>query len=153
MDGARNRFSQIATAAAPDLGRRGPPLRQPGGSPAIALALGAVLALTLGNPWLSTTSDLARWLLQGSVVGLGFGIHLAAVLAAGASGIGYTLAGIGLALGLGALLGRLLKVDRETSWLISVGTAICGGSAIAAVGLAIQPAASRCRLRSLPSFC
>ena len=71
------------------------------------------------------------------MVGLGFGMSLSAVWQAGANGIGYTVAGIALTLTLGILLGRALKVEEQTSFLITAGTSICGGSAIAAVGPAI----------------
>ncbi|HEX8274535.1 MAG TPA: putative sulfate exporter family transporter [Longimicrobiaceae bacterium] len=103
-------------------------------SPALALALGAGLALTLGNPFPAQTGRASKKLLQACVVGLGFGMPLAAVWQAGASGIGYTVAGIATALLLGTLLGRWLRVERNTSVLITAGTSICGGSAIAAVG-------------------
>lgn len=109
----------------------------PRASPALALALGAGFALALGNPFPQRTARTSKWLLQASVVGLGFGMPLAAVLRAGASGIGYTVAGIATALGLGTLLGRWLRVERTTSFLVTAGTSICGGSAIAAVGPAI----------------
>lgn len=106
----------------------------PWASPALALALGATLALTLGNPFPERTSKASKKLLQACVVGLGFGMPLAAVWTAGATGIGYTVAGIATALGLGLALGRWLRVERNTSMLITAGTSICGGSAIAAVG-------------------
>ena len=107
-------------------------------SPALALAAGAVLALALGNPFGEKISKASRLLLALSVVGIGAGMDLHDVLKAGASGLGYTLAGIVFALGLGALLGRALKADRDTSLLVSVGTAICGGSAIAAIAPVIR---------------
>lgn len=103
-----------------------------------ALALGLLIALTVGNPLRARTGPASKLLLQGSVVGLGFGMSLGAVLRAGASGVVYTVAGIALALGLGLLIGRWLRVEREASWLITAGTSICGGSAIAAVGGAIR---------------
>lgn len=109
----------------------------PFASPALALGLGAVLALAWGNPFPERSGRASKWLLQACVVGLGFGMSLGAVLAAGASGIGYTVAGIATALSLGMLLGRWLRVDGQTSFLITAGTSICGGSAIAAVGPAI----------------
>ena len=106
-------------------------------TPATALAAGAALALTLGNPAPRLSASAAKWLLQAAVVGLGFGMPLTAVIAAGRSGVGYTVAGIATALTLGLLLGRWLRVERQTSVLITAGTSICGGSAIAAVGPAI----------------
>jgi uncharacterized integral membrane protein (TIGR00698 family) len=110
----------------------------PWATPALALALGMALALTLGNPFPVRVAAAAKALLKASVVGLGFGIPLAAVLRAGAAGVGYTVAAIAAALLLGIALGRALRVERETSWLITAGTSICGGSAIAAVGAAIR---------------
>ncbi len=110
-------------------------------SPAVALAFGAVLALTVGNPFPVATRVTAKWLLQAAVVGLGFGIPIAAVAKSGAAGVGYTMAGIALALTLGVFLGRILDVEKQTSFLITAGTSICGGSAIAAVGPAIGASA------------
>lgn len=107
-------------------------------SPPLALALGLALALTLGNPFPEFTSRCSKWLLQISVVGLGFGMSLTEVLHAGRTGFLYTLIGISFAVGCGLLLGRALSVERTPSLLISVGTAICGGSAIAAVGPVID---------------
>lgn len=110
----------------------------PGASPALALALGAAFALTLGNPFPRATGRASKWLLQASVVGLGFGMSLDVLLRAGATGIGTTVAVIVGALGLGIWLGRRLRVSRDASLLVAAGTAICGGSAIAAVGSAID---------------
>ncbi|HEX2836443.1 MAG TPA: putative sulfate exporter family transporter [Thermoanaerobaculia bacterium] len=101
-------------------------------SPPIALALGLALALTLGSPY--KTAKQTKLLLQVSVVGLGFGMNLQKVVEAGRTGILFTLATIAGTLLLGYLLGRAMQVGRGTAHLISSGTAICGGSAIAAVG-------------------
>lgn len=109
----------------------------PWASPGLALALGMGFALTLGNPFAKETARLSKLLLQAAVVGLGFGMPLAAVVKAGTSGIAYTVAGIAMTLLLGALLGRFLRVEKQTSLLVTAGTSICGGSAIAAVGPAI----------------
>jgi uncharacterized integral membrane protein (TIGR00698 family) len=103
-----------------------------------ALLAGAALSLTLGNPWAARTKALTPQLLSLSVVGLGAGMNLVAVAKAGLAGFAYTAAGLALALGLGLLIGRALKVARDTSVLLSVGTAICGGSAIAAVAPVIR---------------
>ena len=103
-------------------------------SPPLALALGLALAVALGNPFPESTSRWSKWLLQISVVGLGFGMSLTEVLHAGRTGFLYTLIGISFAVACGLVLGRALSVERTPSLLISVGTAICGGSAIAAVG-------------------
>ncbi len=109
----------------------------PWATPALALALGAALCLTLGTPAPALTARGARHLLQAAVVGLGFGMPLSAVVSAGRTGVLYTVAGIATALTLGLLLGRRLRVERQTSLLITAGTSICGGSAIAALGPAI----------------
>ena len=100
--------------------------------PAVGLIVGVALALLLGNPFPKQTKALAMWVLQVSVVLLGFHMDLFAVLRAGLDGALAALVGITLALILGRALGRLLAVPSTTSWLLSVGTAICGGSAIAA---------------------
>jgi uncharacterized integral membrane protein (TIGR00698 family) len=98
-----------------------------------ALIVGVAIALTLGNPWSKRTGAAAHRLLTVAVVGLGAGMDLRVVARVGFAGLGYTAAGITLALVLGTALGRRLGVARDTSLLLSVGTAICGGSAIAAV--------------------
>ena len=107
-------------------------------SSGIALLAGVAVALTLGNPWPSRTRLVAHEALTWSVVGLGAGMNLAVVGRVGLHGLGYTAVGIGCALGLGTLLGRRLGVARDISLLVAVGTAICGGSAIAAVAPAIR---------------
>jgi uncharacterized integral membrane protein (TIGR00698 family) len=103
-------------------------------SPPWALATGLVFALTLGNPMQRFSQKASKVLLQWSVVGLGFGMNLQAVWAAGRTGFGFTVATIFGTLALGLLVGRLLKIESQTSMLVSSGTSICGGSAIAAVG-------------------
>ena len=110
----------------------------PWGSPPLALALGLFFAFTLGNPFPSLAGSPTRLLLQGSVVLLGFGMNLSAVAAAGRRGFFFTVVTIFGTLAAGHLLGRALNVDKKTSSLISAGTAICGGSAIGAVGPAIR---------------
>ncbi len=107
-------------------------------SPPVALAAGLGFALTLGNPFPDAAGRAAKWLLQASVVGLGFGMNLHAVWAAGRTGFWFTIATILGTLLLGFLLGRWLKVESQTSLLVSAGTAICGGSAIAAVGAVLD---------------
>jgi len=103
-------------------------------SPPVALTMGLVFGLALPHPYGRTSRKLSRFLLQASVVGLGFGMNLHQVVQAGRSGFVYTLLGISFALLVGMGLGALLAVRRVPSFLISTGTAICGGSAIAAVG-------------------
>ena len=106
----------------------------PWASPPIALALGLALALTLGHPFASRNSKATKLLLQASVILLGFGMNLQKVVEAGRTGIVFTIVTITGTLLLGFLIGRAMKINRTTSHLISSGTAICGGSAIAAVG-------------------
>jgi uncharacterized integral membrane protein (TIGR00698 family) len=100
----------------------------------IALALGLAIALTVGNPFAKKTARATKYLLQASVVGLGFGMDLQKVVQAGRTGILFTIATILGTLVLGFFIGRAMHIDRTTTHLISSGTAICGGSAIAAVG-------------------
>jgi uncharacterized integral membrane protein (TIGR00698 family) len=103
-------------------------------SPPVALAIGLVFGLALPHPFSRASRKLSKFLLQASVVGLGFGMNLHQVVHAGRSGFVYTLLGICFALLAGMGLGALLSVPRVPAFLISTGTAICGGSAIAAVG-------------------
>src|ERR1700675_738959 len=103
-------------------------------SPPVALALGLAFGLLFKNPFAASSAKYSRVLLQASVVGLGFGMDLHDVVRAGRSGFVYTLLGIAFAMTVGMALGVLLKVQRTPAFLISTGTAICGGSAIAAVG-------------------
>ena len=102
-------------------------------SPPVALSMGLAFGLLFPHPWRAQTQRLSRILLQASVVGLGFGMNLQQVLRAGRSGFFYTMLGISFALLAGMGLGRLMSVQRIPAFLISTGTAICGGSAIAAV--------------------
>ena len=103
-------------------------------SPPLALAMGLVFGLLFANPFAASAAKYSRILLQASVVGLGFGMNLHDVVRAGRSGFVYTLLGIAFAMSVGLALGVLLRVQRKPSFLIATGTAICGGSAIAAVG-------------------
>ncbi len=102
-------------------------------TPPMALVLGAVLAMTLSNPWQTQSMQAAHKLLAFSVAGLGAGMNLMTVLQAGAAGLGYSFIGITLTILLGIGIGRLLGAEKNTALLVTVGTAICGGSAIAAV--------------------
>jgi uncharacterized integral membrane protein (TIGR00698 family) len=102
-------------------------------SPPIALLIGLIYGFSFVHPFHVEAKQLSKFLLQASVVGLGFGMDLHQVLQAGRSGFIYTAASISIALLLGWGLGRLLKVKQGISFLISAGTAICGGSAIAAI--------------------
>jgi uncharacterized integral membrane protein (TIGR00698 family) len=107
-------------------------------SPPAALLMGIVFGLALPHPFVNESRQGARILLQASVVALGFGMNLHDVLRAGHNGFLYTAAGISFAICAGLLLGGWLQVRGNSSYLITVGTAICGGSAIAAVGPILQ---------------
>jgi len=109
----------------------------PWASPALALTVGAAFVLAFGNPFPAQTARLSKTLLQASVVGLGFGMPLAAVLRTGLQGLGYTVLRVFSALALGLWMGKRLRVEPQTSLLLTSGTSICGGTAIAAVGSAI----------------
>jgi uncharacterized integral membrane protein (TIGR00698 family) len=103
-------------------------------SPPVALAMGLLFGLTIPHPYGPQAKKISKYLLQASVVGLGFGMNLHQVVQAGRSGFVYTMLGISFALLVGMGLGAVLGVQRVPAFLISTGTAICGGSAIAAVG-------------------
>jgi uncharacterized integral membrane protein (TIGR00698 family) len=102
-------------------------------SPPVALALGLAYGFTFEHAFHAHARRGSKLLLQLSVIGLGFGMNLHQVLQAGRSGFLYTAGSISTALILGWGLGKLLRVKETTSYLISTGTAICGGSAIAAI--------------------
>jgi uncharacterized integral membrane protein (TIGR00698 family) len=103
-------------------------------SPPVALLSGLIYGFSFAHPFHSESKQVAKFLLQASVVALGFGMNLQDVLQAGRSGFLYTAASIILAMLLGLGLGSLIRVEKKSALLISAGTAICGGSAIAAVG-------------------
>lgn len=104
-------------------------------TPPVSLFLGLAFALICGQAHPKFNKKVSKYLLQYSVVGLGFGMNLQASLASGKDGMEFTILSVVGTMIIGMLIGRkLLKVDRDTSYLISAGTAICGGSAIAAVG-------------------
>lgn len=108
-----------------------------------ALALGFFAALWIGNPYLEKTHKSIHLLLQISIVGLGFGLNLDEALQAGKSGFLITVLSICSVLLLGWLIGKAMKMERPLSYLISVGTAICGGSAIAAIAPIIKSSAKQ----------
>lgn len=108
-------------------------------TPPIMLFIGLAYALICGQSYPSLNKKISKSLLQYSVVGLGFGMNLYESLASGREGMLFTIFSVVGTLIIGMLIGRkLLKVEKETSYLISSGTAICGGSAIAAVGPVIK---------------
>ena len=107
-------------------------------SPALALLMGLLMAQTIGHPYLHLNHKATHLLLQVSVVGLGFGMNVQSALQAGKEGILFTIASITGTLVFGYFLGRWLHIEKKTSFLISTGTAICGGSAIAAISPVIK---------------
>jgi uncharacterized integral membrane protein (TIGR00698 family) len=107
-------------------------------SPPVALTFGILFGLILSNPLVNESRAGSRILLQVSVVALGFGMNLREVFKAGRSGFQYTALGIAFAIAIGLALGELLEVCGNSSYLITTGTAICGGSAIAAMAPILQ---------------
>lgn len=107
-------------------------------SPALSLLMGIVMALVLGNPFPLFSKKASKKALQVSVVGLGFGMNLFESLAAGKQGMLFTIVSVVGVMCIGVLIGKWMKVNRKSAYLIATGTAICGGSAIAAVGPVID---------------
>lgn len=107
-------------------------------TPPVALFLGLAFAFIFGIPFPKFNKKLSKYLLQASVVGLGFGMNLQKSLQSGADGMLFTIVSVVGVMVIGVLLGRYMNIDRKTSYLISSGTAICGGSAIAAVGPVVK---------------
>ena len=108
-------------------------------TPPVSLFLGLLFALLCGQAYPKFNKKVSKKLLQYSVVGLGFGMNLHASLASGKEGMIFTIISVIGTMLIGMFIGcKLLKVNRDTSYLISSGTAICGGSAIAAVGPVIK---------------
>lgn len=112
----------------------------------ISLLIGIIFAVLLGNPFEKLTHKYIHLLLQISIVGLGFGLNINEALQAGKSGLLLTVASITSVLILGYFIGRILKLEKNLSYLITVGTAICGGSAIAAVSPIIKPKSNQISL-------
>jgi uncharacterized integral membrane protein (TIGR00698 family) len=107
-------------------------------SPAIALLMGLVIAQFTGHPYLHLNHKATHLLLQISVVGLGFGMNVHSAMQAGKEGVLFTIASITGTLIFGYFMGKWLNIEKKTSYLISAGTAICGGSAIAAISPVIK---------------
>ncbi|MCO6496430.1 MAG: putative sulfate exporter family transporter [Chitinophagaceae bacterium] len=107
-------------------------------SPPVALLMGIVFAQLLDHPFPDKTKKATSFLLKASVVGLGFGMNAQTALQAGKEGFLFTVATIVFTLLLGIRLGKLFKVNKIISFLISGGTAICGGSAIAALSPVVK---------------
>ncbi|QEC76504.1 YeiH family protein [Mucilaginibacter ginsenosidivorax] len=107
-------------------------------SPALALIMGLVVAQLTGHPYLHLNHKATHLLLQISVVGLGFGMNVHSALQAGREGVLFTIASIACTFIFGHFIGKWLNIEKKTSYLISSGTAICGGSAIAAISPVIK---------------
>ncbi|MGB5024603.1 MAG: putative sulfate exporter family transporter [Saprospiraceae bacterium] len=101
--------------------------------PPVALLIGIICAQTLHHPFPEMNSKIISWLLKSSVIGLGFGINLYQAIQAGKEGFLFTICSISLTILLGWILCRWTNMESKTSYLISCGTAICGGNAIAAI--------------------
>ncbi|WP_312992587.1 YeiH family protein [Chryseobacterium flavum] len=112
----------------------------------IALALGFTLVVFIGNPFEKHLHQYIHLLLQISIVGLGFGLKLDEALQAGKTGLILTVVSIVSVMTLGYFLGRIFRLDKPLSYLLSAGTAICGGSAIAAVSPIIRPSTKQISL-------
>ncbi len=121
-------------------------------APGIAVLAGIVFAVAWGNPFAEYTSKITSPLLGVAIVGMGCGMNLITVLRAGASGFIYTLIGIAAGIGLGALIGWKLKLPKNAVFLVSVGTSICGGSAIAAAAPALKAKAHEVAMASATVF-
>lgn len=108
-------------------------------TPPVALFMGLAYALCCGQAYPAFNKRVSKSMLQYSVVGLGFGMNLHASLASGAEGMAFTVISVAGTMLVGMFIGvKVLKLNRDTSYLVSSGTAICGGSAIAAVGPVIK---------------
>lgn len=107
-------------------------------SPPIALLMGLIIAQFIGHPYLNLNHKATHILLQVSVVGLGFGMNVNSALNAGKEGFILTIVSIIGTITIGVFLGKLLKIEDKISYLIATGTAICGGSAIAAISPVIK---------------
>lgn len=106
-------------------------------SPPVALVMG-IIFINLFKTTIAKTGDYTKKILQYSIVGLGFGININMAIKAGSSGFLFTVSSIAFVFIVGIILGKILKIDQKVSELITVGTAICGGSAIAAISPIIK---------------
>lgn len=104
----------------------------------LALLGGFLFSTFLGHPFPKLGSKATSLLLKVSVVGLGFGMNVHSAMQVGKEGFWLTVSSITLILVLGYLIGRLLKLPTKSSHLVASGTAICGGSAIAAVAPTLE---------------
>jgi uncharacterized integral membrane protein (TIGR00698 family) len=104
----------------------------------IALLAGFLFTQFIGHPFIHLNHKLVNWLLKASVIGLGFGMNITTVVHVGGEGVWLTVGSILLVLTLGIILGYYLHINKKTTHLVSCGTAICGGSAIAAIAPVIK---------------
>ena len=121
-------------------------------APGLAVVSGIIFSILWGNPFAQITGKMTSTLLGATIVGMGCGMNLIKVLQAGASGFLYTVIGIASGIGLGVLVGKQLKMPRNAMYLISVGTSICGGSAIAAAAPALKAKAHDIAIASATIF-
>ena len=121
-------------------------------APGIAVFAGIIFAVSWGNPFVKYTAKMTSSMLGATIVGMGFGMNISDVLRAGANGFVYTLIGIVLGIGLGMLLGKIINVSKNAACLVSVGTSICGGSAIAAAAPVLNAKAHDIALASATVF-
>ncbi len=121
-------------------------------APGAAIIAGVAFALIFGNPFAEKTGKLTHAMLAWAIVGMGFGMNLMQVLKAGANGIIYTVIGITAGLALGIFFGKKLKLSDDATLLISAGTSICGGSAIAAVAPVLKAKAADVALATATVF-
>lgn len=149
----QNSLSEPAAPAAVRTKTASPSLRLAGGllaigsagcliwtvSPGGALLAGMAIALAWGNPFENATRQASNFLLKASVVLLGAGMNLGVIWRVGAHDFGYTVISIAATLALGLWLGRRARLSGDVSLLVATGTAICGGSAIAAIAGVIKP--------------
>jgi uncharacterized integral membrane protein (TIGR00698 family) len=121
-------------------------------APGIAVVTGIAYSVLWGNPFAALTGKYTSTLLGLAIVGMGCGMNLIDVLRAGANGFVYTLIGITIGIGLGVWLGKRLGLERDLMYLISVGTSICGGSAIAAAAPVLKAKAHDVAIASATVF-
>lgn len=107
-------------------------------SSGLALAFGLLFALIFGSVWSKPVKKVSKYLLQFCVVGIGFGMNLVESLKSGKEGMLFTIVSVVVVMVVGMLFARFLKVDRKAGYLVSAGTAICGGSAIAATAPVVK---------------
>ena len=110
----------------------------PSVTPPVSLFAGIIFAISCGQAFPAFNKKMSKYLLQGSVVGLGFGMNIRDALASGRDGMLFTIVSVAGTLILGSYIAKKMNIDKKTGYLISSGTAICGGSAIAAVGPVIK---------------